>query len=51
MLTERAANAAGTLLRPLFRWPLVVAVVAAVLALDYWIFAVHGLGGGVRQVL
>jgi putative peptide zinc metalloprotease protein len=51
LLPERAANAAGTLLRPLFRWPLVVGVVASVLTLDYWIFAVHGLGGGVRQVL
>ena len=30
LLPERAANAAGTLLRPLFRWPVVVAVVASV---------------------
>ena len=29
LLPERAANAAGTLLRPLFRWPVVVAVAAA----------------------
>ena len=47
LLPERAANAAGTLLRPLFRRPLVVAVVGCVLAVDYWLFAVHGLGGGV----
>src|SRR5580693_2348868 len=51
LLPERAANAAGTLLRPLFRWPVVAAVVAAVVAVDYWLFAVHGLGGGFRQVL
>ena len=51
LLPERAANAAGTLLRPLFRWPVVVAVAVAVLAVDYWLFAVHGLGGGLRQVL
>jgi putative peptide zinc metalloprotease protein len=51
LLPERAANAAGTLLRPLFRWPVVAAVVAAVVAVDWWLFAVHGLGGGVRQVL
>ena len=51
LLPERAANAAGTLLRPLFRWPVVVAVVASVAAVDWWLFAVHGLGGGVRQVL
>ena len=51
LLPERAANAAGVLLRPLFRLPLVVAVAASVLAVDYWLFAVHGLGGGVAQVL
>ena len=51
LLPERAANAAGTLLRPLFRWPVVAAVVAAVVAVDWWLFALHGLGGGVRQVL
>jgi putative peptide zinc metalloprotease protein len=26
-------------------------VVASVLAVDYWLFAVHGLGGGIQQVL
>jgi putative peptide zinc metalloprotease protein len=30
---------------------LVVAVVASVLAVDYWLFAAHGLGGGLQQVL
>ncbi len=51
LLPERAANAAGTLLRPLFRWPVAAAVTGAVLAVDYWLFAVHGLGGGLQQVL
>jgi len=51
LLPERAANAAGTLLRPLFRWPVVVAVVVSVVAMDWWLFAVHGLGGGAQQVL
>ena len=51
LLPERAANAAGTLLAPLFRWPVVVAVVVSVAAVDWWLFAVHGLGGGLRQVL
>ena len=51
LLPERAANAAGTLLRPLFRPPVVAAVIVSVLAVDYWLFAVHGLGGGLRQVL
>ncbi|HTT53260.1 MAG TPA: hypothetical protein VMH35_17835 [Streptosporangiaceae bacterium] len=51
LLPEPVANLAGTLLRPLFRQPLVIAVVASVLALDYWLFAIHGLGGGLEQVL
>jgi putative peptide zinc metalloprotease protein len=51
LLPERAANLAGLLLRPLFRRPVVLAVVASVLALDYWLFVIHGLGGGVEQVL
>jgi putative peptide zinc metalloprotease protein len=51
LLPERAANATGLALRPLFRWPVVVAVGASVAGLDYWLFAVHGLGAGLRQVL
>jgi putative peptide zinc metalloprotease protein len=51
LLPERAANVAGALLRPLFHRPLVVAVVGCVLAVDYWLFVAHGLGGGIQQVL
>ena len=51
LLSERAVNAGGALLTPLFRWPVVMAVVVSVTAVDWWLFAVHGLGGGVRQVL
>ena len=51
LLPGRAANAAGVLLRPLFRWPVVAAVAVSVAAVDYWLFAVHGLGGGLQQVL
>jgi putative peptide zinc metalloprotease protein len=51
LLPERAANVAGALLRPLFRWPIVAVVVGSVAAVDYWLFAAHGLGGGLRQVL
>jgi putative peptide zinc metalloprotease protein len=51
LLPGRAVNAAGTLLRPLFRPPVVAAVIVSVLAMDYWLFAVHGLGGGIQQVL
>jgi len=51
LLPERAANAAGALLTPLFRLPVVVAVLATLAAVDWWLFAVHGLGGGLGQVL
>ena len=51
LLPERAANAAGVFLGPLFLWPVIVAVVVSVAALDYWLFATHGLGAGLRQVL
>jgi len=51
LLSERAVNAVGALLTPLFRWPVVVAVVVSLAAVDYWLFAVHGLGGGLRLVL
>jgi putative peptide zinc metalloprotease protein len=51
LLPARAANAVGVLLRPLFRPLIVVAVVGSVLAVDGWLFASHGLGGGLRQVL
>ena len=51
LLPERAANAAGLVLRPVFRWPVVVAVCAGVAGLDYWLFAVHGLSAGLGQML
>ena len=51
LLPERAAAAAGTLLRPLFRPPVIAAVLICAAALDYWIFGVHGLGAGLGQVV
>jgi putative peptide zinc metalloprotease protein len=51
LLPERIVNLVGVFLRPLFQWPVVVAVVSSMLAVDYWLFAVHGLGGGIQQVL
>jgi putative peptide zinc metalloprotease protein len=51
LLPERATNAAALLLRPLFRWPVVVAVTVSVVGVDYWLFASHGLGAGLQQIL
>ncbi len=50
-LPERAANAVAVLLRPLFRWPSVLAVVVSVVAVDYWLFATRGPAAGLGQVL
>jgi putative peptide zinc metalloprotease protein len=51
LLPGRAANAAGVLLRPLFRPLVVMAVVGSVLAVDSWLFVFHGLGAGLQQIL
>ena len=51
LLPERIVNLVGAFFRPLFRWPVVVAVVCGMLAVDYWLFAIHGLGGGIQQAL
>jgi hypothetical protein len=39
------------LLRPLFRRPAVVAVTVSLVAVDYWLFASHGLGAALQQIL
>jgi putative peptide zinc metalloprotease protein len=51
LLPDRAACAAGTFFRPLFRWPVIMAVIASVAAVDFWIFATHGLSLAFRQLL
>jgi putative peptide zinc metalloprotease protein len=51
LLPERAANAVAALLRPLFRWPAVLAVVVSVAAVDYWLFSTRGPAAGLGQVL
>jgi len=51
LLPDRAACAAGTFFRPLFRWPVIAAVVVSVAALDFWIFTTHGLSLALSQLL
>ena len=51
LLPERAANTTAELLRPLFRWPAVVAVTVSFVGVDCWLFASHGLSAGVQQIL
>ena len=51
LVPARAVTAITALLWPLFLPPVVVAVLLAFGALDAWLFFVHGLGGGVREIL
>jgi putative peptide zinc metalloprotease protein len=51
LLPATAANVAGALFRPLFHWPVIVAVITAGGIMDYWLFVLHGLSGAYRQVL
>jgi putative peptide zinc metalloprotease protein len=51
LLPAAAADAAGAFLRPLFSWPVIVAVVAGTAALDYWIISVRGLIAALQQLL
>jgi putative peptide zinc metalloprotease protein len=51
LLPARTVTIVAAFLRPLFRPPVVLAVVGSMLAVDYWLFAVHGLGAGIEQVL
>ncbi len=51
LIPEGAVHAVTTLLRPLFLPPVVVAVIAALLALDVWLFFVHGVGHSTRALI
>jgi putative peptide zinc metalloprotease protein len=51
LLPAAAAGAAGAFLRPLFSWPVIAAVLAGVVALDYWVLSVRGLVAALQQLL
>src|SRR5215210_9414063 len=51
VVPERLTRALTTIFRPLFLPPVVVAVVLGLVALDVWLFAIHGITPGIRQVL
>src|SRR3984957_7858682 len=51
LLPAATADAAGAFLRPLFSWPVIVAVMAGTAALDYWILSVGGLVAALAQLL
>lgn len=51
LLPERVVNGIARVLHPLFSRVAVPAVLGALVALDVWLFFVHGIGGGIRQLL
>lgn len=51
LVNPRVVRAITGIFKPLFFPPVVVAVVAGVVALDVWLFGVHGIGQGLRESL
>jgi putative peptide zinc metalloprotease protein len=51
LVPERWTHVVTTLFKPLFLPPVVFAVVAGLLALDVWVFGIHGIGAGVRAAV
>jgi putative peptide zinc metalloprotease protein len=51
VVPERVVNAITVLFRPLYFPPVVLAVLAAFVALDAWLFVVHGIAQSLRQTL
>ena len=51
VIPPKIVQAVTTVFRPLFWPPVVVAVVAGLVALDVWLFLDHGIAQGIRSVL
>jgi putative peptide zinc metalloprotease protein len=51
LVSERAVQRITTTFKPLFFPPIVVAAIAGLLALDWWLFLHHGLAEGARETL
>src|SRR5947208_5122966 len=51
LVPERVVNAITTVFKPLFLPPVVLAVLAGLVALDIWLFAYHGIAQSLREVL
>lgn len=50
-LPERVVRGIARVMHPLFSTVVVVAVLGSLVALDVWLFFVHGIGSGIRQLL
>jgi putative peptide zinc metalloprotease protein len=51
IVPERAVARAASVFRPLFWPPVLLGLLAGLIALDAWIFFSHGIGGGLRSAL
>ena len=51
VVPQRAVRAVAETLAPLFRPPIVVAVLGALIALDVWLFGLHGIAQSARDLL
>src|SRR5436309_9960565 len=51
LVPERVVNAITKVFKPLFFPPVVLAVLATLVALDVWLFAYHGVAQSLREVL
>jgi putative peptide zinc metalloprotease protein len=50
LVPERVVNAITKVFKPLFLPPVIVAVLAGLVALDVWLFAYHGIAQSLREV-
>jgi putative peptide zinc metalloprotease protein len=51
LVPERVVNAITRVFKPLFLPPVVIGVLLGLVALDIWLFAVHGVAQSLREVL
>src|SRR5947208_2892783 len=51
VIPERVSRVLGSMFRPLFFPPLILAFLAAVVVTDYWVFFQHGVAQATRQAL
>ncbi len=51
LVPERYTQVVTTLFKPLFLAPVVVALLAGFVALDVWVFAIHGIGASARAAV
>lgn len=51
IISEGFVNALTSILQPLFLTPVVIAVLAALAALDVWLFFIHGIAQSARDII